>query len=75
LTGCFLKHWLTIKSPTASFSLLWPQYNALKEAVRAKLTRQPSRPDVEKIRKDVRCEVEEEFRKKINALTAASNQH
>jgi len=45
----------------------------LKEAVRAKLTRQPSRPDVEKIRKDVRGEVEEEFRKKLNALTAASN--
>ena len=29
------------------------QYNLLKEAVRAKLTRQPSRPDVEKIKK--RC--------------------
>ena len=40
------------------------QYNVLKEAVRAKLTRQPSRPDVEKIRKDIRSEVEEEFRKK-----------
>jgi len=40
------------------------QYNVLKEAVRAKLTRQPSRPDVEKIRKDVRSEVEEEFGKK-----------
>jgi len=39
------------------------QYNVLKEAVRAKLTRQPSRPDVEKIRKDVRSEVEEEFRR------------
>jgi len=36
------------------------QYNVLKEAVRAKLTCQPSRPDVEKIRKDVRREVEEE---------------
>ena len=40
------------------------QYNVLKEAVRAKLTRQPSRPDVEKIRKDVRSEVEEDFQKK-----------
>ena len=49
------------------------RYNGLKEAVRAKLTRQPSRPDVEKIRKDVRGEVEEEFRKKLNALAAASN--
>ena len=49
------------------------QYRVLKEAVRAKLTRQPSRPNVEKIRKDVRSEVEEEFRKKINALTAVSN--
>ena len=36
----------------------------LKEAVRAKLTRKPSRPNVEKIRRDVRSEVEEEFRKK-----------
>ena len=40
------------------------QYNVLKEAARAKLTRQPSQPDVEKIRKDIRSEVEEEFRKK-----------
>ena len=49
------------------------QYNVLKEAVRAKLTRKPSRPNVDKIRKDVRSEVEEEFRKKINALGAFSN--
>ena len=47
------------------------QYNLLKDAVRAKLTRQTSRPDVEKIKKDVRAEMEAEFRKKINALTAA----
>ena len=40
------------------------QYNVLKEAVRAKLTRQPSQPDVEKIRKDVRGEVEKELKKK-----------
>ena len=46
------------------------RYNVLKEAVRAKVTRQPSRPDVEKIRKDVRSEVEEEFQKTISTLTA-----
>ena len=46
------------------------QYNVLKDAVRAKLTRQSSRPDVEKIKKDVRTEMEAEFRKKITALTA-----
>ena len=51
----------------------YSQYNVLKEAVRAKLTRQSSRPDVEKIRKEVRSEMEAEFRKKINALTAGSN--
>ena len=49
------------------------QYNVLKEAVRAKLTRQSSRPDVEKIKNDIRGEVEAEFRKKINALAAVSN--
>jgi len=49
------------------------RYNVLKEAVRAKLTRQPSHPDVEKIRKDIRSEVEEEFRKKVDAITADSN--
>ena len=49
------------------------QYNVLKQAVRAKLTRKSSRPNLDKIRKDVRSEVEEEFRKKINALTAVSN--
>jgi len=49
------------------------QYSVLKEAVRAKLTRQSSQPDVEKIRKNIRSEVEEEFRRKVNALTAASN--
>jgi len=53
----------------------YSQYNLLKEAVRAKLTRQPSRPDVEKIRKEVRSEMEADFRKKINAITAVSNYH
>ena len=37
----------------------------LKEAVRAKHTRQTSHPDIEKIKKDLRGEVEEEFRKKF----------
>jgi len=49
------------------------QYNVLKEAVWAKLTRQPSRPDVEKTKQDIRCEVEEEFRKNRTALSAGSN--
>jgi len=30
------------------------QYNSLKEAVKAKLTRQSSRPDVDKIKKEVK---------------------
>ena len=46
------------------------QYNVLKDAVRAKLTRQSSRPDVEKIKKDIRSEMEAEFRKKITALAS-----
>ena len=41
------------------------QYNLLKEAVRAKLTRQTSRPDLEKIKKNARTEVEAEYRKKL----------
>ena len=40
------------------------QYNILKEAVRAKLTRQTSRPDVEKIKKDARTEMEAKFQEK-----------
>ena len=48
-------------------------YNVLKEAVRAKLTKKPSQPDIEEIKKDVRSEMEAEFRKKINALAAVSN--
>ena len=46
------------------------QYNLLKEAVRAKLTRQNSLPDVEKIKKDVRAEIMAEYQKKINALAS-----
>ena len=58
----------------SEFQLLmaeFSQYNVLKDAVRAKLTRQSSQPDVEKIKKDLRSEMEAEFRKKINALTTA----
>ena len=40
------------------------QYNVLKEAVRAKLTQNSTQPDIEKIKKDVRREMEAEFRKK-----------
>ena len=49
------------------------QYNVLKEAVQAKLTTKPSQPDIEKIKNDVRSEIEAEFRKKITALAAGSN--
>jgi len=49
------------------------QYNVLKGAVRAKLTRKPSRPNIDKIKKEIRGEVEQEYRKKIQALVAASN--
>ena len=42
----------------------YSQYNVLKEAVRAKVTRQSSRPDVEKIRKEIPSEMEADFRKK-----------
>ena len=42
----------------------YSQYNVLKDAVRAKLTRQSSRPDVEKIKKDLRGEIEADYRKK-----------
>ena len=60
----------------SEFQLLmaeFSQYNVLKDAVRAKLTRESSRPDVEKIKKDVRSEMEAEFRKKITVLAAGSN--
>ena len=42
----------------------YSQYNVLKEAVRAKLTKNPSQPDFEKIKKDVRSKMEAEIRKK-----------
>ena len=50
----------------------YTQYNALKEAVSAKLAKTPSKPDIEKVKKEVRGEIEEEYRKKIAAL-AGSN--
>ena len=49
------------------------QYNALKESVRSKTTQNSSQPDIEKIKKDIRSEVEADFQKKINALVAVSN--
>ena len=49
------------------------QYNVLIETVRAKITRNLSQPDIEKIKKDVRSEMEAEFRKKITALATVSN--
>ena len=48
----------------------YEQYNFLKDAVRSKLTRNSSQPDIEKIKKDLRSEIEEEFRKKINAIAS-----
>jgi len=49
------------------------QYNVLKGAVRAKLTRKPSSPNLEKIKKKIRGEVEEEYRKKIQAAASSLN--
>jgi len=49
------------------------QYNVLKGAVRAKLTRKPSRQNIDKIRKEIRGEVEQEYRKKMQAAAAALN--
>jgi len=62
------------KISEAEFQLIMTeflQYNELKEALRAKLTRQPSRPNVEKIKKDIQSQVQKEFQKKI--VTAGSN--
>ena len=49
------------------------QYNVLKENIRSKITRNSSQPDIEKIKKDVRSEVEVEFQKKNKAIVAGSN--
>ena len=51
----------------------YSQYNVLKAAIRSKLTKNPSQPDIEKIKKNVRSEIEAEFQKKINALVTGSN--
>ena len=49
------------------------QYNVLKGAVRAKLTRKPSSPNLDKIKKKIKEEVELENRKKMQAAVAALN--
>ena len=51
----------------------YSQYNVLKENVRSKLAKNASQPDIEKIKRDARSEVEAEFQKKINAIVAVSN--
>ena len=49
------------------------QYNVLKETVRSKIAQNYPQPDIEKIKKGIRIQVEEDFSKKINALVAGSN--
>ena len=49
------------------------QYDALKKAVRSKMAKNSSLPDIEKIKKNIRSEIEAEFQKKINTLVAGSN--
>ena len=52
------------------------QYNTLKEKVRAKLTGHSSRKnvaDVEKVKQDIGCKVEDEFRKEISSIAAAAS--
>jgi len=49
------------------------QYNVLKGAVRAKLTRKPSHPNIDKIKKEIQSEFEQKYRKKIQALADVSN--
>ena len=39
------------------------QYGVLKGAVRSKLTRKPSRPNIDKIKKEIRGEVEKVLKK------------
>ena len=72
-------NWLLSKSlsdnqiSNSEFQLImdeYSQYNVLKEAVRSKITRNP---DIEKIKKNARREVEAEFQKKLNALVGVSN--
>ena len=51
----------------SEFQLIMTEFSlhkVLKEAVQAKLTQQSSQPDVQKIRKDIRSEMEADFRKK-----------
>ena len=51
----------------------YSQYNVLKAAIRSKLTKNPSQPDIEKIKKMSEARWRQNFRKKINALVAGSN--
>ena len=41
----------------------YSQYNLLKDSIRSKLTKNSSQPDIEKIKRDARSEVEAEFQK------------
>ena len=63
---------MNIHSITVFFTV-YSQYNVLKAAITSKLTKNPSQPDIEKIKKNVRSEIEAEIQKKINALVAGSN--
>ena len=49
------------------------QYNVLTEAARAKITRNSSQPDIEKIKKMFEARWKQNFEKKKNALAAGSN--
>ena len=54
------------------------QYNALKEKIRAKLTKKPSlsklpQVDVEKIKREARAQAEADFQKKLQNIVASSN--
>ena len=72
-TVCRLHSKALVDSEFQSIMAEFSQYNVLKDAVRSKLTRNSSQPNIEKIKKNVRSEMEAEFQKKINALVAGSN--
>jgi len=72
IAKCETVDWLLSKAladnrvSDAEFQLImteFSQHNVLKEAVRAKLRRQPSCPDVEKFKKDICTEIETECQK------------
>ena len=65
----------TVLQQNQQFQLImteFSQYGVLKEAVRAKLTSQPSRPNVEKIKKDISSKRGTKVSEK-KILTAGSN--